>query len=457
MSLGTVKLVELDRLKNLDKWYGYERDLTSRSKIPTRIGNMDLHRSCPIQNKIARYVENIDGTVNYWLHPSNSLLRWDNGLPSDLTGADGNLMLFKPGFYFKAEVEGTKLRKMYSEYPLPGFTYLPPMKMSWVKATFDNINDRAAAVCSLVFDENGDPERDVNGFPVMAPNAAQFRGGANNATLDGTATSQLGMSRTNVAKATVRPKCAAIGAHHGNYRMFSQLAGLYTLEYCNYDAQEAYNPALTADGFKQGGLGSGTAVVSSEWSTFNGYYGYIPEGVTAKLGNQTGVVDYVIKDWGGLGVDKTVQVASWHGLEKYFEYQWELADDLLVYHQSDAEGGLSIAYVCDNPDLFANPANDSLPAIPTGYVERASLPRMSAYGLNEAANSHGDMLITEISGSANEGLCDYYYFPTGGQGWYGALLVGSGYAGTACGSRYVDTANRSSLAYAPIGFRLGRN
>src|SRR3989339_1994014 len=99
MSLGTVKLIELDRYKNLDNWYGYEVDLASRSKIKTRIGNMDLHRSLPIQNQIARYIENPDGSVKYWLHPQSSLKKFDNLSPADLTGVDGNVQLWVPGFY----------------------------------------------------------------------------------------------------------------------------------------------------------------------------------------------------------------------------------------------------------------------------------------------------------------------------------------------------------------------
>lgn len=436
-------------------WYGYERDITSRSKYVTRIGNADLHRSSPIQNKIARAVLKLDGTLNYWLHPNNSLLRWDNGLPAKLDGTDGNLMLWKPGFYFRGELDGNKYCKMYSEVPLPGFTYMKPEWVSWANGTFDNINDRAAAVCSLVFDQNGNVARGENGLPLFTANAAQFRGGNNNAALDGAATSMLGQSRTNVTKAVVRQKARNAGLHFGLYDAFSQLAGLCTLEYANYDAQEAYNPTLDANGFKQGGLGAGPLVDSAEWNDFNSYYGFIPEGVTAKLGNKTGVVDYVIKNWGGAGVDKTVQVGSWHGLEKWFAYQWGMVDDLLIFHQS-GENGLSKAYVCSDPALFADPVNDSLPDMPAGYIERALLPRVSGYGLNESINQPGDMLISQIGGSANEGTCDYIYIPPDLAGHYQALLFAAATFGAHGGPRSARTTYRRTHADASIGFRLGR-
>lgn len=437
-------------------WYGYEIDLASSSKLPTRIGNSDLHRSLPLQNKIARYVENLDGTVNYFLHPNNSLVRWDNGLPAKLDGTDGNLMLLKPAYYFRAEVEGTKYRKMFSEVPLPGFTFKPEKAVSWVGGTFDNINDHAAAVCSLLFDDNGDIIRDGNGLPTFAANAAQYRGGSNNPALDGTITSQLGQTRTNVSNADASAKAAAIDAHIGVYRAYSELMNLMTLEYANYDSQEAFNPTLDENGFAQGGMGMGISVSSAEWHNFNRYYGFIPEGITAKLGNRTGIVDYVIKDWGGAGVDKTVQVSSWRGLEKPFLYNWLMCEDLLIHHQTDAQGGISRAYVCDDPALFAQPLSDTNPAVPAGYVERAQLPRASGYGLKETINLYGDTLISEIGGSANTGVCDYYYFPSPPDGWYQPFLAGSANDSTGGGPRYLRTNYSLSHAVAYIGFRLGR-
>ena len=437
-------------------WYGYEVDLASGSKLVTRIGNSDLHRSLPIQNKIARYVENLDGTVNYWLHPNNSLLRWDNGLPAKLDGTDGNLMLLKPAYYFRAEVEGTKYRKMYSEVPLPGFTFKPEKPISWVGGTYDNINNRAAAVCSLVFDANGDIIRDGNGLPTFAANAAQYRGGSNNPALDGTIRSMLGQIRTNVTPADATVKAAAIDAHIGVYRAFSELMNLMTLEYANYDSQESFNPTLDENGFAQGGLGIGTSVLSTEWNVFNSYYGFIPEGITAKLGNRTGVVDYVIKDWGGAGVDKTVHVSSWRGLEKPFLYNWLMASDLLIHHQTDAEGGISRAYVCDDPALIGQPLSDTNPAVPAGYVERAQLPRAGGYGLKETINLYGDTLISEIGGSSNTGVCDYFYFPSSADGWYQPFLAGPASGSTRGGSRSLTTNYRISYASAYGGFRLGR-
>ena len=39
------------------------RALTSKDYKLTRVGNLDLHRTLPIQRKLRRFVENADGSV----------------------------------------------------------------------------------------------------------------------------------------------------------------------------------------------------------------------------------------------------------------------------------------------------------------------------------------------------------------------------------------------------------
>lgn len=60
-----------------------------------------------IQSLMRRCVLNADGTVNYYLNPDNSNFKED-GTPSVLTGADGNVMVEIPKFYYKYAYVGTK-------------------------------------------------------------------------------------------------------------------------------------------------------------------------------------------------------------------------------------------------------------------------------------------------------------------------------------------------------------
>lgn len=55
-----------------DMWYGVQGDFTSRDYKLKRVGNLDLHKTLPIQAKIKRFVENPDGSVKYYLHQNDS-------------------------------------------------------------------------------------------------------------------------------------------------------------------------------------------------------------------------------------------------------------------------------------------------------------------------------------------------------------------------------------------------
>ena len=437
--------------------YGVERDITTRTKLWTRVDPAALGKTLPIQALIRRYIENFDGSFAYWLYPNDSTKKLD-GSAADLSGATGNVRLYVPGFYRKETLVGNKLKRMYSLYHIPGFIYIPPFSIDPWFGTYDNIVNRAACVSSLQWNADGTIMRDgTTDLPVFTANAAQFRGGSNNATLDGTYRSHIGMARTSVSQADVSNKCSSLGTHIGIYRKMVILAELYTLEYANNDIQEAYNPVLTANGYRQGGLGNGPAVADTEWNTHNGYNPFVPNGVTAKLGNKSGVVNYKIKNWANTGVDKTVSCTSWRGFENWYQYLWTFCRDAWVYKQTAGEGGKNLLYECIDTSMLAAPASDALPAVPIGYnLISNQLPLTSGYGLSEILSGNGEILPANNNGSPVEGLCDYYWTNTD-TGWFMILLTGSSNRGASCGLRHAVTYYRPASAYAHVGFRQSRN
>ncbi len=434
-----------------DMWYGVQGDFTSQDYKLTRVGNLDLHRTLPIQSKMRRFVENPDGSVKYYLHQNDSRKK-DGGAAAIIDSTDGNVMLELVEYYVRFEISGTKWLYAISEYPLPGFVKLERKSISPWFGTFDTTESKAVSGCFLTW--NGDEvARDGNGYVVCTTNAARFRGGSGSGDSgkDGTYNSQLGMARTSVSKATVRGYCKN-GTHHGAYRAYNQIAWLQRIEYASLHCQDTYTSTLTADGFHQGGLGSGPAVNSTEWNTWGGYRPFIPNGVTATLGNNTGKVSYTIKGW--TGGDKTVQVTSYRGFEFPFEFIWMLADDVLVWHKDD----VSIAYVCEDPTKFTS-HSDSATSVPDGYVSVTELPRSSGYILTFGISTKGFSFPNATGGNYNKGGCDYFYTPVGdgGRGWYGALLSAVAYRGAVAGFGYLATDYRSSYAHAALGFRLCRN
>lgn len=82
-----------------------------------------------IQSKMKRCVVKADGTVNYYLHPDNSNFKED-GTPSILTGADGNVMVEIPKHYIKVETVGNVDNFSISLTQEPGYV-LDPSFMKW--------------------------------------------------------------------------------------------------------------------------------------------------------------------------------------------------------------------------------------------------------------------------------------------------------------------------------------
>lgn len=445
--------------------YGYRVYLNSVSATVERIGSTLLHQSQPINSQIGRLIENDDGSVNYYLGEYDSRVKQSDGSPAVWDGTDGNIQLLKPGYYFKLELgenaTGAYVDRWFSTEYIPGYTYRLPRFISPFYGTIDNVNNKLACVCSIKFEPNGEVLRDGNGLPVYAANAAQYRGGNNSTSWDADYRSFLGMARTSLNRATL------LTYHSGSLTtgaagVMGELAQLFTLEYGTYNAQLAYNAALDSEGFRQGGLGSGPAVVSGEWSTHNGYNPFVPNGVTMPLGNKTGVVNYSIKNWQNSGTDKVVTVSSWRGFENWFEYLFLINTDHLAYHQADANGGKVHLYVCEDYTKLANPASDETDGLtetpPDGYVLRSvNLPTSNGYGLYELSNSYGDMYPESVGGGSTTGLCDYYYRNPADRGWFGPLLAGYAYSGSRAGVRHAYTYYRVSSAVAYIGFRLCRH
>ncbi len=439
-------------------WYGIRKYKGDDSKRPTRIGNPQMHLDLPLQSQIYRYIATLDGN-KIPLNPDNSIYDM-SGNRVALDGTLGNIMLHVPNPYFRCVDTPQYTDYCISPFPLPGFKLIEIPDISAVHSTYDNINNRAASVCSLVFDDFGDIIRGEDGFPLRTENAAQFRGGSNNATLDGTKASSLGMCRTYASGSDIVNKCKAVGAgyHNNSGLAYSVLALYYYIEYANFDIQEAYNPVPDVMGYRQGGLGNGTAVISSEWSEFNSYYPFIPSLVTAKLGNKTGIVPYVIKEW-QTGVDKTVQVPSYRGFEMPSEYINILSSDFAVWHQTEEQGGKSLCFHCPDIDKIIIPSADQT-NIPDGYELVAEVPRNDGY-IREVSNNIYMMPTVSTGGGGNKAFCDYYYQPTGGAsptfGWFSTRRGGYAHSGAIAGWRYTITSSRFSGAGANHGFRLCRS
>ena len=448
-----------------DLWYGIKINLKNHGHCVAdgkieRVGNLDLHRTLPIQSRIRRFMANADGSVNYWLGANDSTVK-EGGGTAHLNALDGDVMLYKPNYYRKLELIGEDyLLVAISEVELPGFTLMKEKARSPWYATFNRSTNLPVSACFLQWNSNNTLKVDDNGIPVFTSNAADFRGGTNSAPYDGTYKTQVGMPATQNSKATIRTRCRNKGSiwHHGGWRFREEMSWLMAIEFGDLDSQAAFTAEKTQDGFRQGGLGNGTYVNSGEWSTHNGYNPFIPCGITAKLGNNTGIVEYNIPNWANTGSAKTVKVGSYRGWETPQQYLWEHCDDVIVHVDKPSDGGQRLLYLCSQPEKFVTPA-DKATSVPAGYIEMGRLPNTSGYISQMGVANHYTFPNSVAGGAGNKDYCDYYWLAectddNGAEGFYQLLAACSASLAEGAGVRCAYTSYRGAYTIANFGFPL---
>lgn len=413
-----------------DYYYGIEWDTTVSNPKPTRIGKMELHKELPLQNMMRNCILKDDGSVAYYLHANDST-KQDNGAAADLTGATGQMETELPDMYVRFETDGNKCRHLQSTEPLPGFHLWRKGYIGSVEATVQRSTSTLASVCNT---------------------DADYRGGNNDATRDGTYRTMLGMPATNISLTNFRAYARKRGSTEWNcnlYRLHKMMWWLFAVEYANFNSQADFNAALDENGYHQGGLGAGvTTWDGTSWGNYNGYYPLVPCGVTNSLGNHTGTVDYNVIGSDGSTV-KTFAVPRYRGVENPFGHIWKWTDGCKCIIQSEASGGLSKFYVCDNPANFTSSGT-------TNYDYRGNLPRSEGYVKALILGADGEIMPLAVGGGSTTYFCDYFYtnIPTSGESERGVLFGGNANSGASAGFVFAHTYYTATYATANIGSRL---
>jgi hypothetical protein len=371
-----------------DYYYGIEWDTSVSNPKPARVGKMELHQSLPLQSRMRRCVLKDDGTVNYYLHPNNSALR-DNSAAANLDGTDGMVMVELPDVYVRFEMEGTKRRCLMSDQALPGFVKWSKNYVSAYEATAD----RTTGTVKLA---------------SVANTATAFRGGGNIAAEiahDADGGTLLGKPATNISLTAFRTYARNRGSVSWNcytYQIQRKLWWLFAVEYAGFNSQDTFNAALTAEGYRQGGLGAGVTdlTASNIAAMTGGTYACIPCGITNPLGNKTGIVAYALP--AEYGATKVTNVPSYRGVENPFGHLLQWTDGCMCLIQADNAGGLSEFYVCDNPANFTS-------SVTAHYELRGNFPRSNGYVKELILGEYGEIMPLAVGASSTTCFCDYFY------------------------------------------------
>jgi hypothetical protein len=427
---------------NQNRWYGVRIDESNASFDLARISgdnNMSLHATLDVHNTMRACLQLANGIVNYYLDPTDWTKKLD-GSASDLTGADGDVMIEVDTYYRRVDnpLPGIYDHKI-SRLPLPGWQRVNKFYYAAYEGAVQRSTKKLASV--------------VN-------NTADYRGGNNTSAWDAESRTLLGKPVTNISlsgatdgfRKYARNKAAGTNWNVATWRHSMLIYELFMIEHATLHSQKAVNATLTVDGYKQGGLGAGvTTVNSTEWNNFCSYNPFVNCGASNSLASGTGEVSYTVNDFGGAGVNRTFAVPRYRGIEHPFGHIWEWQDGASVFHE--AAGGVSKFYTSDNPANFADGTT-------TNYDYRSELPPSAGVGGTYVKTvTHDDKgVIIPLAGGAGSGatsyFCDYYYTPGLVNAWRACLRGGVAADGASAGFVYLSTDSAASRTSALIGSRL---
>lgn len=327
-----------------EDWYGVSWSETSSNPDCTRIGNMEMHRSLPIQSMMKGYIHFKAGNpLHRMLKLNDNWTKCENystggwrDVGTLLEDNNVNVMIKIPEFWWiddyteSSETHNLKI----CPHAKPGWHHHKEAYVSAYEGYIDGNYYRSSK----------------NKIPSV-----------------------------NFTRSAVRPKARANGLGNSwniyTYNEHRAICHLFLIEYATRNSQKAVNTALTVERFRQGGLGSGCAAgtVAVGGATT---YSFIPTGSSDSLGSGSGEVTVTIQQTDSSGANTTTVTRKcnrYRGIENPFGHVQKHTDDVISVYISGY--GARFWYKCDSPDHFSDSiSNDNqyykniaANAVVTGY------------------------------------------------------------------------------------------
>lgn len=416
---------KLSRNEN-ELWYGVKFDLAnSSSPDGVRTGNMEMHRTLPIQSKMRGCtISNTDNVKKYL--KANDWTKWEDGTTSsqDSSGVGVEAFVEIPEHYrlLIATPDNTVEIRM-SEYNLPGYT---KVEKKYIGAYEGSVNLDSSSHNNLLRTQVR------NTAPIISKTRTEFQTMARN------------NNRTN-------------NWNIYTYDAHRDLTWLFVVEYATLNSQKAFNANLTAEGYHQGGLGYG---VTSGTVTVNGAttYSFVPCGTTNSLGNGTGIIEYTHTNTNAEGTStgtKVVNVPRYRGIENPFGHVWKNVIDVVV------AGTDNSVYICKDYTKFGTFEGGTKPTaeqlIAAGYeLQDFKESTITSQYVKKLVNNNQADLFPVIVGNGASSItyyCDYHW--TNATATPRTLLIGGNSGnGSAAGLFSLYSSNGLGHSAATVGTRI---
>lgn len=407
--------------QNLEEfdWYGVSWSETSSNPDCTRIGNMDMHRSLPIQSMMKPFdITNIKDTVPEIILPiddqfqKTSYANANNNQWSVVSTDSDNIMIRIPEFWYTDEyVPSSKTHNLkICPHAKPGWYH---HKEAYVSAyELCETSPYSGKVCSA-----------KGLIPLVGRTKEVLRKAVRGNGFDGEAKWNL-----------------------YTYEEHRAICHLFLVEYATRNSQKAVNTELTPEGFRQGGLGSGCTTGTA---TINGAqtWSFIPTGSSDSLGSGSGEVTVTIQQTDSSGSNTstiTRKCNRYRGIENPFGHIWKHTDDVISVYGN----GYRTWYKSVKPNQFATNKNTSYKPF------CASTMVSNGYKTEIKATPTCDFFATSVSGGSETTYwCDYNWDNTD-TSEHCLLIGGRSDDGGWAGLFTLDSSAGVGYSYASVGSRL---
>ena len=395
-------------------WYGVSWSETSSNPDCTRIGNMDMHRSLPIQSMMKPFAFQTqpihkDQFVPLKENFTKAMYGHVNNGEAGQVVSTVNVMIKIPEFWYVDDyTPGTKTHNL---------KICPHAKSGW------NHHKEAYVSAYELYNLNGRAISKRENIPTVNFTRANGRTWARANGFDGEAKWNL-----------------------YTYEEHRAICHLFLVEYATRNSQKAVNTTLTVEGFRQGGLGSGCTTGTA---TINGAqtWSFIPTGSSDSLGSDSGEVTVTIQQTDSSGSNTstiTRKCNRYRGIENPFGHIWKHTDDVISVYGN----GYRTWYKSIKPDQFATNKNNS-------YKPLCSVDNVNAgYKTEIKATPACDFFSMSVSGGSETTYwCDYNWDNTD-TSEHCLLIGGSSDDGGGAGLFALLSANGVGYSKAYIGSRL---
>ena len=503
-----------DKASNLQEILAYGVQWSEEQADPhlTRIGNMTMHKTLPIQNNMKGVIAQ-KSKIMYYLDEND--WRWratpltvdltitDNTIVNDifstkqyekqwlrigteevqvisidtttktatldktptltgeqrvelgavLNGYDGTVRVKVPRFWIKSYIDGN-IRQVWISptYIDASWTEQPSVLVDAYRSTVLNAIPKNMGFLSTL---------PINSAISVVNTNVYCRGGDDRSDYDQYLVTDpfrtdLGKPRTDISRATMRTYSRNANSQMLSYDQYKNIFyWLYVIEYANFNSQEAYNTTLTDEGYRQGGMGAGITIMN-KWDEYNEYYPLTPCGYGNTLGNGTGLVSLTIPEF-TYGADNTVRAAQtmqmvrWRGFDNPFGDSWTNLDGIII--DADAynhPNTMNYVYTCQDASKYADTLNDS-------YVKVGEEIHKDGYTKSFYLGNAAHIIPHVMGGSTTKYICDYHYTENVEEIPSTLLVGGCADVGTFAGLGTFSSDVGVFNTYMSIGFRSVSN